>query len=146
MIRMGKMSVKQKDSTGYDGIEVTSRLMNIILEMPIEQQLDLLERLDSNGYSNTRKYVRTYLKKPWVVAVDYKEQALLDNNYFIKDIGRCGMFIEPAQTNRSFGISETITMRFKMPASKKLYKIVGQIVRFQQNGMGVKFLRQLPED
>lgn len=146
MIRMGKMGVKQKDSAGYDGIEVTSRLMNIILEMPIAQQLDLLEQLDSNGYNSTRKYVRTYLKKPWVVAVDYKEQVLSDDNYFIKDIGRCGMFIEPAQTDRALGIGESITMRFKMPASQKMYKIVGQIVRFQQNGMGVKFLRQLSED
>ncbi|MFH2058418.1 MAG: PilZ domain-containing protein [Pseudomonadota bacterium] len=146
MISMEKMDVKQRDHTGYDGIEVTSRLMNIILEMPLDQQLDLLERLDSNGYNGTRKYVRTYLKNPWVVAINDEEQALSDDNYFIKDIGRCGMFIEPAQIDQSFGLGETITMRFKMPASKKMFKIVGQIVRFQQNGMGVKFLRQLSED
>ena len=146
MISMGKTGVKQKDCTGLDCIEVTSRLLNIILEMPIEQQLDLLECLDSNGYNNTRKYGRTYLKNPWIVAIDYEKQARSDDNYFIKDIGRCGMFIEPAKANRSLDIGETITMRFTMPAGKKMYKIVGQIVRFQKNGMGVKFLRQLSED
>lgn len=136
-----QMEAKQIDSSGFDDIDVTSRLMNIILEMPLDQQLDLLERLDSNGYSGTRKYARTRLKNPWVVSVDHEDHFLSDN-YLIKDIGRCGMFIE---TNRAFGLGDTITMRFQLPASKKMFKLVGKIVWSRHNGMGVKFLRQMPE-
>ncbi len=140
-------SIKTKTAE-YDSIDVTSRLMNIVLEMPLDQQLDLLESLDSNGYDGTRKHQRTYLKNPWVVEVDHEDQSLIDQ-CFIKDIGRCGMFIElnlPDQSdlsNRLFDVGEKITMRFKMPASQKMFKILGQIVRFQSNGIGVKFLRQL---
>lgn len=135
---MGKVLVKPKDNDQYDGIEVTSRLMNIILEMPLEQQLDLLGRLDSKGYNGARKYTRTSLKRPWVVEVRSKDAAMSNDNY-IKDIGRCGMFI---QTERAFERGEKISMRFQTPVSRKVFKIMGRIVRHQDNGIGVKFLRQ----
>jgi len=61
-------------------------------------------------------------------------------DYLIKDISRCGMFIE---TNQAFLVGEKITMKFQMPASQKLYKIMGEIVRFQKTGIGIKFKRQL---
>ena len=35
-----------RSNSRFDNIDVTSRLMNIILEMPLDQQLDLLEKLD----------------------------------------------------------------------------------------------------
>ena len=140
MIRVRhKMEQVCTESTSYDGIEVTSRLMNIILEMPLEQQLDLLEKLDTNGYNGTRKYTRTVLKNPWLVMVDQEDREATDPNH-IKDIGRCGMFIE---TDRDFAVGEKVTMRFRTPASDRAFKIMGRVVRFQENGIGVKFLKQL---
>ena len=124
---------------GYDGIEVTSRLMNIILEMPLDQQIDLLGRLDTNGYHGTRRFARTLLKNPWLVEVSQGNMKDSED-YYIKDIGRCGMFIK---TDRAFDVGEKIIMQFQMPVSRKIFKIVGEIVRYEPTGIGVKFLRQL---
>ncbi|MCD4721767.1 MAG: PilZ domain-containing protein [Desulfobacula sp.] len=121
----------------FDEIEITSRLLNIILEMPVEQQLDLLDRLDISGYEGARRYARTYLKNPWIVLID-PEKEKMPYDYFIKDISRCGMFIE---TSQSFSVSQKITIQFQVPASKKVFKIMGEIVRRQKNGIGIKFNR-----
>lgn len=53
------------------------------------------------------------------------------------------MFIE---TNKAFLVGEKITMKFQVAASQKLYKSMGEIVRFQKNGIGIKFKRQLSEN
>jgi len=131
------MSLKKARMKNFDEIEITSRLLNIILEMPVEQQLDLLDRLDISGYEGARRYARTYLKNPWIVLID-PEKEKMPYDYFIKDISRCGMFIE---TSQSFSVSQKITIQFQVPASKKVFKIMGEIVRRQKNGIGIKFNR-----
>ena len=136
-------NVTHMNNVGYDGIDVTSRLMNIVLEMPFDQQLDLLKRLDAKGFNKTRRFARTYLKDPWVVAVDLPDNTTSDNCY-IKDIGRCGMFIE-TKKDRKFDVGEKLTLRFQTPTGKKQYKIICRVVRFQEDGIGVKFLRRLKE-
>lgn len=127
---------KRADKVDHDGIEITSRLMNIILEMTLDQQLKLLDSLDAQGYENSRQFTRTYLKKPWIVIVNDNTK----ENTHIRDICRNGMFIE---TEQSFKVGEQIKLNFKMPASKKILKITGKIVRSQGNGIAVKFLSQL---
>lgn len=122
-----------------DEIEVTSRLLNMILEMSLEQQLDLLKQLDATGCNGARRHVRIHLKTPWAVVFDPEtdKASAVD---FIRDISRCGMFIE---TSRSFSVGEKITVKFEVPSSRKSYKILGEIVRFQKKGMGVKFIRRM---
>lgn len=132
-----KTALKIKENKSLDEIEVTSRLLNIIFDMPVDQQLDLLKLLDANGYRGARKHERTDLKNPWIVMIDPEKEP---NASFIKDISRCGMFIE---TRSPFVISELITMRFQVPASLKIFKIVGEVVRRQKDGVGVRFKRQL---
>lgn len=133
------MQLKNKE---VDEIEVTSRLMNMILAMSLEQQLILLKQLDAKGYGGSRRHARTYLQKPWAVFFDPETDKTI-NADFIRDISRCGMFIE---TSRSFCVGEKITVRFEVPSSRKIYKILGEIVRFQEKGMGVKFIRRMPVD
>lgn len=125
-----------------DEIEVTSRLLNMILEMSLQQQLDLLKQLDATGYDGARRHVRTHLKTPWAVffGPEADKASAVD---LIKDISRCGMFIE---TSRSFSVGEKILVKFEVPSSRKIYKILGEIVRFQKKGMGVKFIRRISPD
>ncbi|OGR40503.1 MAG: hypothetical protein A3J80_11610 [Desulfobacula sp. RIFOXYB2_FULL_45_6] len=133
------MEIKKRD---IDEIEVTSRLLNIILGMNLEQQLDLLEKLDTKGYGGARRHVRTYLKKPWAVFFDpEKDKASCAD--LILDISRCGMFIE---TSQPFRVGEKITVKFEVPANRKTYKILGEIVRLQEKGMGVRFIRRISAD
>jgi hypothetical protein len=125
-----------------DEIEVTSRLLNMILEMSLEQQLDLLKQLDATGYDGARRHTRIHLKTPWAVFFDPEtdKTPFVD---FIKDVSRCGMFIE---TSRSFSVGEKITIKFEVPSSRKTYRILGEIVRFQKKGIGVKFIRRISID
>lgn len=129
--------LKIRNKKPLDEIEVTSRLLNIIFDMPVIQQLELLKLLDSNGYSGARKHERTNLKNPWVVMIDPEKEP---HASYIKDISRCGMFIE---TMTPFSVSEKITMKFQVPASQKMFKIVGEVVRCQKEGIGVRFKRQM---
>ena len=129
----------------YDEIEVTSRLLNIILEMSAEQQLSLLDSLDKSGCEGSRRDARRNLKKQWVVQVE-PEKGEKQGGAFINDISRCGVFIEfieSSEIDHSFFVGQNVTMRFQIPASKKIFKIIGEIVRLQDNGIGVKFKRQL---
>ncbi len=125
----------------FDDLEVTSRLLNIIFDMPVDQQLNLLDKLDKSGYQGARRHARMNLKNPWAVLID-SEREKATYNYFINNISRCGMFIK---TDRGFKEGERITMRFQVPSSQKLYQIIGEIVRFQENGIGIKFKRQVSE-
>lgn len=120
--------------TEYDGIEITSRLMNIVLEMTLDQQVKLLEKLDEQGYENSRQFSRTCLEKPCVVIVNNRTQ----EESYITDICRNGMFIE---TEQSFKIGERVKLSFRMPASRKILRVTGQIVRSQNNGFGLRFFR-----
>lgn len=125
-----------------DGIEITSRLMNMILEMKPEEQMDLLKLLDEKGYGGSRRYVRHHLAKPWAVFFELGKDQTVHAD-FIQDISRCGMFIE---SSRSFNVGDKITVRFEVPTSRKIYKILGEIVRLQEKGMGVKFIQQMVLD
>ncbi len=133
------MKLRKTRIKDFDEIEITSRLLNIILDMTVEQQLDLLDRLDISGYEGARKHARSYLKNPWVVLID-PEKEKMSYDYFVKDISRCGMFIE---TSQSFSVGQKIAIKFQVPTSKKVFKIIGEIVRRQENGIGIKFKRWL---
>lgn len=133
--------VKQEKLNGkenHDQIEVTSRLLNIIFDLPIDQQLELLQRLDTMGYKGVRKHERTLLKKPWAVYIEPAKESRCDSS--IRDISRCGMFI---QTRRIFEVGEKIVMKFQIPSTRRIFRIIGEIVRNQKDGVGVKFKRQL---
>lgn len=132
-----KIKSRQRDKKHVDEIEVTSRLINIIFDMPIERQLELLKFLDSFGFNGGRRHERTTLKNPWIVAIDPDEEPY---DCYIKDVSRCGMFIE---TRRFFEAGEKIILKFQVPSSKKIFKLVGEVARIQNNGIGVKFKRQL---
>ena len=133
------MKLVKARAKDFDEIEITSRLLNMILEMTIEQQLDLLDKLDISGYEGARKHARSYLENPWVVLID-PEKEKMSHDYFVRDISRCGMFIETSQT---FSVGQKIAIKFQVPASKKVFKIAGEIVRHQENGIGIKFKRWL---
>ena len=134
-----KISLMKPKNEHLDEIEVTSRLLNIIFNMSVDEQLYLLNKLGKKGHKGSRRHERNYLKTPWVAIVDPEKEKPL-YNYFIKNISRCGVFIE---TNRPFSVGKKIVLKFQVPSSRKLFKIVGEIVRSQENGIGIKFKRQL---
>ncbi len=131
--------IMSSENENLDEIEITSRLLNIIFDMPVDQQLKLLKSLDKTAFKGSRQHARSNLKNPWIIQVDPNENKKANIDY-INDISRCGMFIK---TSSSFFVGQNITIKFQTPISKKLFQIIGKIVRLQDNGIGVKFKRQL---
>lgn len=127
------------DGRMVDEMEITTRLLNMVLEMPASQQVNLLEQLDQTGFRGTRKKSRTVLKAPWFISID-PEKTTETHVHSLKDISNCGMFVE---TERNFTVGETIMITFRTPVSKKLIQMVGEVVRFQENGIGIKFKRRV---
>ena len=141
-IESSQSSCSESRCSEFDGtvddIEITSRLLNIVMDMPVQQQLRLLKKLDASGFSGARRRPRTFLEIPWAVVID--QAAGQDDGQghgsVITDISRCGVFIE---TPQSFSVGEKILLTFEVPTNRKEYKITGEIVRIHQNGIGVKF-------
>ncbi len=119
------------ENNNYENISV--RLLNLILDMPVNEQLKLLNMLDKAEYSGSRKHKRKQLLLPVNLATEK-----ISSNDFIKDISNGGVFIE---TGISFSIGEELSLIFKLPNNNKFIKATGMIVRTNEHGIGVKFKR-----
>jgi len=118
-----------------DAINVASRVLNLVLDMPIEKQIELLKIMDEWKQKGARKHPR----KGWKIAVEYyttEDQVLRD---YIKDISSGGVYIE---TKMPFTIGQELNLKFPMPNFRKLVKVTGEIVWTSPQGIGVKFKRQ----
>lgn len=116
-----------------DETRITARLIDLICEMTIDQQLDLLRKLDTKDYRGGRSDYRRSRK----IAVDYE----IDNRIhrdFIQDISTAGVFIE---THSPPAVGELITLSFSVTKGKKPIIITGRIVRSNDRGFAVDFRR-----
>ncbi len=117
-----------------DETRITARLIDLICEMTIEQQLNLLRELDTRDYRGGRSDYRRSRK----IAVDYE----IDNRIhrdFIQDISAAGVFIE---TQSPPAVGELITLSFSVSEGKKPITITGRIVRSNDRGFAVDFRRR----
>ena len=112
-------------------VSITGRLIQIIKNMPENEQRILLKDLEERQFEERRKHSR----KPFLMAVDYSTQ---DHVYkdFIQDISAGGVFI---QTNMPFTVGQEVSLTFPLPDYKTHLKIVGEVVRSTTQGVGVKF-------
>jgi Tfp pilus assembly protein PilZ len=110
---------------------ITARLIELIKNMPEDEQRALLKDLEEKPFEGRRKHAR----KPFLMAVDYSTQ---DHVYkdFIQDISTGGVFI---QTHMPFSVGQEVSLTFPLPNYRKHIKIVGEVVRSTPQGVGVKF-------
>jgi hypothetical protein len=123
-------------ASGYefeDETKITARLIDLVCEMTIEQQLELLQELDRKHYKGGRTDSRRSRK----IAVDYEINNRTHRN-FIQDISAAGVFIE---TSNPPAVGEKITLSFSLADNKKPITITGRIVRSIDNGFAVDFRR-----
>ena len=116
-----------------DETRITARLIDLICEMSIDQQLDLLRELDTRDYRGGRSDYRRSRK----IAVDYE----IDNRIhrdFIQDISAAGVFIE---THSPPAVGELITLSFSVAKGKKPITITGRMGRSNDRGFAVDFRR-----
>jgi len=112
------------------------KLFGAILKLSQEQQTQLLiyveELLDENK--------RISVRKAHNIPISYATQNRIYSDN-IADISRSGLFIE---TNRPFNIGEEIILSFNMHGYDRPFKIKGNIVRSNQQGIGVQFKEVKP--
>ncbi|UCH21450.1 MAG: PilZ domain-containing protein [Deltaproteobacteria bacterium] len=114
-----------------DETRIAARLIDLICDMTVEQQLKLLNQLDKKQYKGGRSDYRRSRK----IAVDYEVRNEVHKN-FIQDISAAGVFIE---TQNPPSIGEKIKLTFSLAKSKKPVTITGKIVRTDHNGFAVDF-------
>jgi hypothetical protein len=117
-----------------DETRITARLIDLICDMSINQQLELLEQLDKKKFKGGRSDFRRSRK----IAVDYEFNNRVHRD-FIQDISSAGVFIK---TQNPPSIGEKITLSFSVADNKKPVTITGRIVRSDDRGFAVDFRRQ----
>lgn len=120
-----------------DETRITARLIDLICDMTITQQLDLLSQLDRKKYKGSRADYRRQRK----IAVDYEVNNRVQRD-FIRDISNVGVFIE---TNSPPAVGETITLSFSLSEDKDPVKVTGRVIRSAADGFAVDFRRKARE-
>ena len=117
-----------------DETRIAARLIDLICDMSVAQQLELLKQLDKGPYKGGRSDYRRNRK----IAVDYEVNDKVHKE-FIHDISSAGVFIE-TQSPPSAG--EKIKLTFSIADNKKPVTITGRIVRTEPDGFAVDFRRK----
>ena len=116
---------------GIDNGSITARLVDLISNMPIQAQKILLTELEETVRIDRRKHSR----KPYLGEVEYATE---DRVYqeFIQDISPGGLFIE---TRSPLAVGQEITVILSLPSHERSIKIICEVVKATQQGIGVKF-------
>jgi Tfp pilus assembly protein PilZ len=111
--------------------EVRSAIFEIINRMSEEEMHRLLKDLEEGQAGERRQCGR----KDFLRVIDYN---VGDHYYrdFIQNISETGLFIKPSQ---NFSVGQTVSMTFMSPDNQKPFKMNGEIVHTDNDGVGVKF-------
>ncbi len=111
--------------------EVRAFLYEIINRMSEQEMHELLNYLEKGQLGERRLCDR----KDFLRVIDYQ---VGDHYYrdFIQNISETGLFIKPSQ---KFSIGQTVSMTFMSPDNQKPFKIDGEIIHTDNDGVGVKF-------
>jgi uncharacterized protein (TIGR02266 family) len=115
---------------------VTARLIDLISQLPEDAQEVLLTRLQEKVGIYSRKHPR----KDFVTEVDFSTE---DQAYkeLVKDISPGGLFIE---TRAPLAVGQEITLLLTFPDQERPMKILGEVVRATDDGIGVRFKHASP--
>ena len=115
---------------------VIPKLFQIILNLPEEKQIELLQYAEDLLIKERRAFIR----KKCTIPVSYATYDRVYSNT-IKNISQRGVFIE---TQRPLFVGEELVMSFSMAGFGKPLKIKGEIVQVSRSGIGVEFKNMSP--
>ena len=115
---------------------VIPKLFQIILNLPEDKQLELLQHAEELLIRERRAFVR----KTCSIPVSYATYDRVYSN-IIKNISQKGVFIE---TKRPLFVGEELILSFTMPGFGKAFKVKGEIVQVSRSGIGVEFKSMSP--
>jgi Tfp pilus assembly protein PilZ len=115
---------------------VIPKLFQIILNLPEEKQVALLQHAEELLVRERRAFIR----KSCSIPVSYATYDRVYSNT-IKNISQKGVFIE---TQRPLFVGEELVMSFSMKGFGKPLKVKGEIVQVSRSGIGVEFKSMSP--
>jgi Tfp pilus assembly protein PilZ len=126
-----RMSKTEEKDSNISLNEVHSALLEKIKGLSEDKLQQLLNYLDEEQVPEKRRYGR----KDFIRVIDY---TVGDRYYrdFIQDMSEGGLFIE---TSNEFSAGQKIIMSFISPDYQKPFKVHGEIIHVQTDGIGVKF-------
>lgn len=127
---MKPLDIRQK-MDHRDSMNLADRLIALILDMPVEEQKELLEIVEEKDLNKKRRYERKSCKNH----VSFTSQNRVYGGE-LRDFNDFGAFIEAKE---SPAVGQMISMIFQVPESRDQIRISGKIVRVLKNGFGVKF-------
>ena len=120
--------------------KLSTHIFKLVIDMPDEQQVALLQKLEETVQDASGKERRRNLRKACLMPVDYSIQGRQFKGYIL-DISTQGAFIE---TNDYYFSGQEIIMKFSVPHYQKPLTVSGEIVWSSQNGIGIKFGQLTP--
>ena len=115
---------------------VIPKLFQIILNLPVEKQLALLQHAEELLVKERRAFIRKKCSLP----VSYATYDRVYSN-IIKNISQKGVFIE---TQRPLFVGEELVLSLSMPGFGRPLKVKGEIVQVSRSGIGVEFKNMSP--
>lgn len=106
-------------------------IFEMINSMSDEEMWQLLKDLEARENKEQRKYSR----KDFFRIIDYNVEGRYYRD-FIENISEGGLFFKPSHT---FSVGQKIQITFMSPDNQKPFKINGEIVRVDTDGVGVTF-------
>jgi Tfp pilus assembly protein PilZ len=127
----GKENNMENNDQEPDINEVRAFLFGIIDSMSENEMRQLLKDLEARETKQRRHYDR----EDFLTIIDY---TVGDRYYkdFIQDISASGVYIK---TSQKFSVGQPILMTFMSPDNQKPFRISGEIIRVQEDGIGVAF-------
>ena len=116
---------------GLNKSDVTSRLFALIGRMSDEERQGLLHEIEKRPFLKKRRHHR----KPYFSVVDYSAQEYPFAD-FIQNIAAEGIFIS---TSTPFSFGQEVLLAFPLPVSQEHITIPGEVVRIEEEGIGVRF-------
>ena len=114
--------------------ESRKHLSVLIPNLSVTKRLELLKKLENWHHSKIAE-LREHPRKSSFIPAECLSDGVGFTD-FIQNIGNGGVFI---QTDTDFYIGQQITMTFSLPKVEKDIIVSGKVVRFDSQGIGVKF-------
>lgn len=123
---------------------ITVQLIKRILEMPYDHQIALLKQLEEMPTTLLEISNREDKRKTYTNAVSFSVMGETYNG-LSRDLSAGGIFIK---TDDAFEVGQMVHVTIPFSNNKKRVTLPGEIVRFTDRGIGIKFLKKTvsPED
>jgi hypothetical protein len=111
--------------------DLRAAIYEIINRISEDEMHELLKHLEREQFGERRQCER----KDFLRIVDYQ---VGDHYYrdFIQNISETGLFIKPSQ---ELSVGQTVSMTFMSPDNQKPFKMKGEIIHTDNDGVGIKF-------